>query len=82
MGTKFRDSDISEFMIHNIAENESGEESGTLYNYYLYIHPRGQAIIMREKSDETEYRYANAGRGDNKWANRTSLTYITYDELA
>jgi len=82
MGTKFRDSELSEYMIHNIAENESGEVSGTLYNYYLYIHPKGQAIIMREKSDDTEFRYANAGKADNKWSDRQNLTYITYDELA
>jgi len=82
MGTKFRDTELSEYMIHNIGKNESGEVSGVLYNYYLYIHPKGQAIIMREKSDETEYRYANGGTGTSRWANRENLTYITYDELA
>ena len=82
MGTLYRDAELSEYMIHNIAKNESGEQSGVLYNYYLYIHPKGSAIIMRENSDETEYRYANGGTADNKWANRQNLTYVTYDVLA
>lgn len=69
------DAPLSEYMIHRIADAESG------YNYFLYIHARGQAIVMREKADETEYLYAKAGIGDSQWGSRASLIYITYDKL-
>ncbi len=75
MPTKFGDASLSEYIIHRTATAEGG------YNYYLYIHPRGRAIIMREKEDETEYLYANAGRSDSQWSNRASLDYDTYDRL-
>jgi len=75
MATKFGDSSLQEFMIHRIATAEGG------YNYYLYIHSRGRAIVMREKVDETEYLYANAGRGESQWSNRSLLDYDTYDKL-
>lgn len=75
MATNFGDAPISEYMVHKIAKAEGG------YNYYLYIHPRAKAIVMREKTDETEYLYANAGFGDSQWDNRDSLTYDTYDKL-
>ena len=76
MGTMWRDTPINNFMIHDIALSESG------YNYYLYIHAvNGEAIIMREKIDNTEYRYTNAGIRREKWATRNELTYTTYDKL-
>ena len=76
MATKFGDSPISAYVIHKIEENLDG------YNYYLYVHPKGQAIIMREKIDNTEYLYAKAGSGlNNKWATKNMLDYITYDQL-
>jgi hypothetical protein len=81
MATKFLDSDFSNFVLHKIAESETGEVSGITYNYYLYIHPRGQAIIMREESDGSEYRYADGGRGDSRWADRQTLEYKDYDNL-
>ena len=82
MGTKFRDAKLSDYTIHDIATGESGELSGILYNYYLYIHARGFSIIMIEKQDETEYRYADAGSGTSQWVNRDTLAYVTYDKLA
>ena len=75
MGTQFGDSPLSAYVIHKIAENEAG------YNYYLYIHPRAKAIVMREKTDGSEYLYANAGNGDSQWSNRDNLSYGTYDKL-
>jgi len=81
MPTKWRDAPFTDYQIHRIALGESGEETGETYNYYLYIHATGQAIIMREKEDETEYKYANAGSGENQWSNRTTLMYINYDQL-
>lgn len=82
MGTEFRDAPLDDYVIHKMAEDEVGEESGETYNYYLYIHPVGAAIIMREKSDYTEYKYARAGSGESKWAQRNTLTYKNYDQLA
>jgi len=83
MATKWLDAPISEYMIHNIAEGESGDETGETYNYYLYIHPIGQALIMRENTDGTDYRYAKAGLNisDSLWESRTILSYVTYDAL-
>jgi len=76
MPTKFGDAPLSDYQIHRIAENEDG------YNYYMYIHSTGQIIIMREKTDQTEYLYKNAGRNKTSaWANRASGTYSYYDEL-
>ena len=76
MGTEWRDTPLSNYQIHNIARNEDG------YNYYLYIHADGRAIIMRELLDETEYLYSRAGFGDSKWDVRDTLDYVTYDKLA
>ena len=56
--------------IADIAYDEAGEETGQLYHYYHYIHISGRHIIMREKDDETEYRYATG-----QFANRQTLTY-------
>ena len=83
MGTRWLDAPLHEYMIHNIAEGEEGEETGETYNYYLYIHPVGQVLLMRENTDETEYRYANGGlnAGETLWANRATLTYVNYDAL-
>lgn len=81
MSTKWRDAPLDDFVIHKMAEGESGEETGVTYNYYLYIHPTGQSLIMREKSDYTEYKYANSGLGESQWNNRISLTYTNYDQL-
>lgn len=82
MSTKFRDAELAKYMIHEIKKLEMGSESGSLYNYYLYIHPRGSVIIMRETQDELSYRYANGGFGTSKWENRIYLNYVTYDKLA
>ena len=83
MATKWLDAPLYEYMIHNIAEGEAGEETGETYNYYLYIHPVGQALIMREKTDGTEFRYVNGGfnAGETNWSSRTTLSYINYDAL-
>jgi len=76
MPTKFQDSPLSDYQIHRIALAEGG------YNYYMYIHPTGQIIIMREKTDETEYLYKDAGRSKTgAWAHRAEGTYTYYDEL-
>lgn len=83
MGSQWLDKPFSQYVICRIEKDESGEESGTLYNYYLYTHPQGQAIIMREKEDEKEYLYANAGfkNFNANWNNRNNLSYDTYDKL-
>ena len=83
MGTKFRGADLTNYTVNSIAESESGEVTGETYNYYLYINLRGQALIMREKSDGTEYRYANGGfvGSSLQWANRITLTYSYFNEV-
>lgn len=74
----FLNSALSNFMIHKISPYVSGQ----LFTYYLYIHPTGQAVIMRENEAKTEYLYADAGTSDKEWASRESLTYVTFDVLA
>lgn len=73
MGTKWGDSPLNNFQISRIALDEAG------YNYYLYIHAMGFKVIMREKTDNTEYKYAEL---TEHWADRATLTYVDYDKLA
>jgi hypothetical protein len=68
--------------VTDIAKNESGEESGVLYNYYLYVRPGGSGVIMRENDTKTEYRFypfSNVAQSevdiDTLFANRQTLTY-------
>jgi len=68
--------------VTDIAKNETGSESGVLYNYYLYVRPGGSGIIMREKSDKLEYRFyafsnleQDEAAVDALFANRTTLSY-------
>ena len=67
---------LSNCAIANIRYDESGEESGTLYHYYHFIHSSGKSIIMREKDDETEYRYATG-----LFTNRQTLTYKNFSQI-
>lgn len=54
-----------------IVENETG------YNYYGYSRwGRNEWLIMREKTDSTEYLYAiGKGSFDNAWTARASKNY-------
>lgn len=63
--------------VNDIAEGESGEVSGTTYNYYLFLRAGGSGVIMRERSDGFEYRFYLFGDVDVDalWATRTALTY-------
>ena len=79
MGTEFLNVPLHEYVYHKSDEAESAEE----YSYYLYIHPSGQAIIMRIRVFDSDTLYANAGRRDEKWTDRVDgVTYRTFDKLA
>ena len=67
---------IKNCAISDIRTDEVGEETGETYNYYRYLHPSGRNIIMREKTDGTEYRYASGS-----FTNRTNLEYKKYSAL-
>jgi len=76
MGTNYRDAPLSDFVVH--------KKTITVidgYHYILCIHPKGAAIIIKEKEDESDYLYARAGFGNSEWANKTELEYDTYDKL-
>ena len=74
--TDFRKAPLSQFDIVRIAENEDG------YNYYLYLHPSGQVIIMREDIANKEYLYADGGTDlEGAWANRKNLNYTLRTKL-
>jgi hypothetical protein len=46
------------------------------YNYYGYVRANGEWAIMREKTDNTEYRYRiGASDYETAWTNKASLTY-------
>lgn len=56
------------------------DESGATYYYYGYLDGGGKIIIMRAKSDDTEYRYFLSTENDTRtfeseWAARTTKTY-------
>ncbi len=54
----------------DIAKAESG------FNYYLFVRPGGSGLIMREKTDETEYRVSVfSGKNDpnDAEANATAI---------
>lgn len=62
--------------IADVAEGEAGEESGATYNYYGFLRTDGSWVILREKSDETEYRFTvGSDSYETGWDNRTSKTY-------
>ena len=53
------------------------------YNYYAFVHPeKGQVVLMREKTDGTEYLFKN-GNFDLTlaWTNRASGTYTTREQI-
>lgn len=76
MPTNWKKAPLSEYDIHKVAEGESG------YNYYSYIHPYGQVIIMREKIDGTEILYADGGFDVSvAWATRDTLDYKPRSEI-
>jgi len=78
MPTIFLDAPLSEYIFHR---QTIVVEDG--YHYYLYIHPRGQVVIMRAKEDESEYLYADGQLNQvTSWNNRANLDYKYYDQLA
>ena len=69
------------------------DEAGTGgYNYYGYLSGDGKVIIMRVKTDDTEYRYylstetssddtVTLSTFESEWAVRTSKTYHKITQL-
>ena len=64
------------------------DESGATYHYYGYLNGDGKIIIMRAKTDDTEYRYyLSAEREDGSvnypqiWAARAAKTYRQITQL-
>ena len=52
----------------------ANEESG--YNYFGKIRKNGEWAIMRQKTNELEYRFAiGASDYSTNWSNRASLSY-------
>jgi hypothetical protein len=76
MSTNFKKASLSNFDIYKIAESEGG------YNYYVFVHPEGQVLVMREKTDGTEYLFANGGYSPaTAYTNRASLSYDNRSNL-
>ena len=70
MGTNFKKAPLSTYSIHRVKEALGG------YNYYGYVHPTGQVIIMRETITTGDIGYAD-GRFSlaNAWAAKATLAY-------
>jgi len=75
MATKWLDAPLSEYVYHKSAEAESG------YDYHLYIHPKGQAIIMRETIATGDIQYADGGIDGANWSDRATQDYVNYNNL-
>lgn len=73
--TDFLGQGLNGFPVHKVAKNESG------YNYYGMINRAGIGIILREKTDETEYLFANAGNELAHWGNRANLSYVNINKV-
>jgi len=62
------------------------DESGATYHYYGYLSGDGKIIIMRAKTDDTEYRYYLSAESDTvnypgEWAARAAKTYRQITQL-
>lgn len=62
------------------------DESGGTYYYYGYLSGDGKIIIMRVKTDDTEYRYYLSTENDSRtfeseWAARASKIYNKITQL-
>jgi hypothetical protein len=70
------ETNLSGLDIVEVRENEAG------YNYYGYARANGCWKILREKTDNTEYRFA-VGSSDfeTAFAARTTLTYKAANHL-
>lgn len=62
--------------VSDVDENASGEESGATYNYYGYARTDGSWIIMREKTDGTEFRFTvGSDSYASNWDDRINKIY-------
>lgn len=69
-------------IIQDIATSEAHDVDAGTYNYYGYLKAEGSWVILREKDDETQYRYTVGGSGyAAAWAARSSKTYVTVDNF-
>jgi len=68
--------ELTRCLVHDIRKAEGG------YNYYGYLSRQGDYYIMREKVDESEYRFAThtTKTYPQAFADRASLSY-TYINL-
>ena len=76
MPTDWKKAPLSTYSVVRVFENEDG------YNYFIYLHPEGQIIVMRQKTDETELKFAD-GKFELTDAidDRVSLDYVERDEI-
>lgn len=76
MSTNFKKAPLSSYSVEKIGEGESG------YNYYAYVHPMGQVIIMREQISSEDILFADGGLSlTTAWADRVTLDYTTRDQI-
>lgn len=62
--------------VKDIAESESHDVDAGTFNYYGFSNKKGEWVIMREKTDGTEYRFALGGTNySTAWTSRSSQSY-------
>lgn len=70
MGTNWKKAPLSDYSAHFVNEEEAG------FNYYGFVHPSGQVIVMREEIATKDILYADGGFNlTNAFTNRVTLDY-------
>ena len=76
MGTDWKKAPLSQYDVHKVAEGVGG------FNYYGYVHPRGQVIIMREEIATGDILYADGRFNLNSaWTDKAILTYKARNKI-
>jgi len=70
----------------DVALGETHNVDAGTFNYYGYTRPDNSFIILREKTDETEYRYNMNETGNevysDEFGNRADRDYVTPDKFS
>lgn len=70
MATNWKKAPLTDYSAHFIKEGEVG------FNYYGFVHPSGQVIVMREEITTKDILYADGGFNlTNALTDRVSLDY-------
>lgn len=69
----------------DVAGGETHNVDAGTFNYYGYTRPDNSFVILREKTDETEYRYSLNKNGEvyaSAFSDRKNREYVTPDKFS